>query len=382
MKQVSIRKCISYDYDAVRSSFEKMMDDIDGIEKFIQRGSRVLIKPNLVIKKSPEEGATTHPILVRILCEELLKLDCKVVIAESPGGPYSKSILKGIYDVCGIVDAVKDLDVELNYDTSETEVHNEEARYLKTMKIITPITEVDHVINLCKLKTHKMAKYTGGVKNLYGVIVGIQKAEIHHRFKKEEQFCENVLLDICQYINPSLTIMDGIYAMEGEGPTAGDVKKANVLLASSSPYALDIAGCKLINLDPNKVGTVRGSIKRNLIKNDFSDIEFVGDDIDSLVLKDFKIPVTSSDFRLLSLKFPKPIGDIIDKIITPKPVVKENQCIKCGKCREVCPAKVIKMTKDGPKIDLKNCIRCYCCHELCPQKAIYIKQNIFFKLIK
>ena len=371
MKKVSIRKCNSYDYDVVRASFEKLMNDIGGIEKFIKKGSRVLIKPNLVIKKSPEEGATTHPVLVRILCEELLKLGCKVVIAESPGGPYSKSILKGIYDVCGISDAVKDLDVELNYDASETEVHNEEARYLKTMKIITPIT-----------KTHKMAKYTGGVKNLYGVIVGIQKAEIQQRFKKEEQFCENVLLDICQYINPSLTIMDGIYAMEGEGPTAGDVRNANVLLASESPYALDIAGCKLINLDPNKVGTVRGSINRNLIKKDFSDIEFVGDDIDSLVLKDFKIPVTSSDFRLLSLKFPKPIGDIIDKIITPKPVVKENECIICGKCREVCPAKVIKMTKDGPKIDLKNCIRCYCCHELCPQKAIYIKQNIFFKLIK
>ena len=382
MKIVAIRKCESYEYEVVKYSFDKLMEDIGPLENFIKRGSKVLVKPNLVIKKSPEEGATTHPMLIRVVCEELLKLDCKVVIAESPGGPYTKSILKGFYNVCGIEEAVESLDVELNYDTSETKVENEKATYLKTMNVITPITQVDHVVNLCKLKTHKMAKYTGGVKNLYGVIAGLEKAEIHYRFQKEELFCENVLLDICQYVNPSLTIMDGVYAMEGEGPTAGDMRRMNVLLAAQSSYALDIAGCKLINLDPMKVGTVRGSVKRNLIAEDFSDIEFVGDDIEELVAKDFNIPVTSSDFRLLSIKFPKLIGDILDKIITPKPVVKEKDCVKCGKCKIACPAKAIEITDKCAKIDLKKCIRCYCCHELCPKKAIYIKQNIFFKLIK
>ena len=195
-------------------------------------------------------------------------------------------------------------------------------------------------------------------------------------------FCENVLLDICDYVKPSLTIMDGVYAMEGEGPTAGDVRKVGVLIASESPHALDIAGCKLINLDPMKVGTVRGSIKRNLIKDDFSDIEFIGDNIDKFIVKDFKIPVTSSDFRLLSLKLPKVLGDIADKVITPKPVVYYKKCVKCGKCKVACPAKVIEIDEKGAKINLKKCIRCYCCHELCPKKAIHIKQNIFFKLIK
>ncbi len=382
MKQVSIRECESYDYDVLKASFEKLINDIGPLEKFIKQGSKVLVKPNLVIKKSPEEGATTHPVLVRVVCEELLKLNCKVIIAESPGGPYTKNNLKGFYTTCGLIDELKNLDVEFNYDTSESKVNNKNAAYLKTMNIITPIAEVDHVVNICKLKTHKMAKYTGGVKNLYGVIAGLEKAEIHYRFQKEELFCENVLLDICQYVNPSLTIMDGVLAMEGEGPTAGDVRKVGVLLASKSPYALDIAGCKLINLDPMKVGTVRGSIKRDLIKDDFSDIEFLGDDLKKYIVKDFKIPVTSSDFRLLSVKLPKVLGDIADKIITPKPIVEYKKCIKCGKCRVACPAKVIEITDKGAKIDLKKCIRCYCCHELCPKRAIHIKQNIFFKLVK
>ena len=382
MKQVSIRECESYDYDILKKSFEYLISDIGPLENFIKPNSKVLIKPNLVIKKSPEEGATTHPVLVRVVCEELLKLNCKVIIAESPGGPYTKNNLKGFYKTCGLIDELKDLDIKFNYDTSETKVQNDNAIYLKSMNIISPITKVDHVINLCKLKTHKMAKYTGGVKNLYGVIAGLEKTEIHYRFQTEELFCENVLLDICQYINPSLTIMDGVYGMEGEGPTAGDIRKIGVLLASYSPYALDIAGCKLINLDPIKVGTVRGSIKRNLIKDDFSDIEFLGDSIENFIVKDFKIPITSSDFRLLSLKLPKVLGDIVDKIITPKPIVDYKKCVKCGKCKVSCPAKVIQITDKGAEINLKKCIRCYCCHELCPKKAIHIKQNIFFKLVK
>ena len=382
MTKVSIRACESYDYDVFRKSFEKMMEDIGGLDKFIKEGSKVVIKPNLVIKKNPEEGATTHPVLVRIVCEELLKLNCEVMIAESPGGPYNKSNLKGFYKTCGLINELEGLDVKFNYDTSEVQVHNDDAVYLKTMEVIKPIADADFVINLCKLKTHKMAKYTGGVKNLYGVIPGLKKAEIHYRFQKEELFCENVLLDICDYVKPTLTIMDGVEAMEGEGPTAGDVRKVGVLIASSSPYALDIAGCKIINLDPIKVGTVRGSIKRNLIKDDFSDIEFVGDNIEKFIVKDFKIPVTSSDFRLLSLKLPKVLGDIADKVITPKPVVDYKKCVKCGKCMVACPAKVIEIGKKGAKINLKKCIRCYCCHELCPKKAIHIKQNIFFKLIK
>lgn len=84
MKQVSIRECESYDYDILKKSFEDLISDIGPLENFIKPNSKVLIKPNLVIKKSPEEGATTHPVLVRVVCEELLKLNCKVIIAESP----------------------------------------------------------------------------------------------------------------------------------------------------------------------------------------------------------------------------------------------------------------------------------------------------------
>lgn len=381
MKLVSVRKCDNYEYENVKKSVDKMLKDIGGIDKYIKPNSKVLIKPNLLMKKRPEEATTTHPMVVKVVCEKLLDLNCKVIIADSPGGPYTVNSLKNIYKASGIEEVAGELGVELNYDISEVKIENPNGHALKYMDIIKPITEVDHIVNICKLKTHQMATFTGGTKNLYGCIAGLKKAEIHYRFPTEELFCEDVLLDICSYVNPTLTIMDGVIGMEGEGPSAGKPRKIGALLASSSPYAIDYVACKLINLETHKVPTLRGAIKRDYIKEDGSDIDIVGDDMKNLIIKDFDIPKTSKDFRLLSSSLPKFLHEPLTKMITPKPAIRHKDCIKCGKCIEACPAKVMKLN-DKVEINLNNCIRCYCCHELCPKKAIDVKRSFIFKMIK
>lgn len=382
MNLVSLRKCNDYEYDNIKKSIEMMLDDLGGIEKFVSKNSKVLIKPNLLMKKRPEEATTTHPMVVKLLCEKLLKLNCEVIIGDSPGGPYTVSSLKGIYKSSGMKDVADELGITLNYDISDVKVENYDANALKYMDIITPITKVDHIINICKFKTHGMATFTGGVKNLYGCIAGLKKAEIHYRFPTEELFCEEVLLDICSYVNPTLTIMDGVVGMEGDGPSAGVPRHLGVMLASQSPYALDAVACKIINLNSDRVPTLRGSIKRGYIKENFSDINILGEDIEKLIIKDFKIPSTSKDFRLLKSSLPKFLHEPITKLITPKPVVRHKDCIKCGKCIQACPAKVMSFNENKVTINLDNCIRCYCCHELCPKKAVDIKRNFIFKLIK
>ena len=382
MDLVSLKKCDSYEYENVKIAVDSMLKDLGGIEKYITYKSKVLIKPNLLMKKRPEEATTTHPMVVKVLCEKLLELDCEIIIGDSPGGPYTTSSLKGIYKSTGMQDVEDELNVTLNYDVSDVKVENDKAYALKYMDIITPITKVDHIINICKFKTHGMATFTGGVKNLYGCIAGLKKAEIHYRFPTEELFCEDVLLDICSYVNPTLTIMDGIMGMEGDGPSAGIPRHIGLMLASPSPYALDAIACKLINLDYNKVPTLRGSIKRGFIKDDLSDIKVLGEDVNSLIIKDFKIPRTSKDFRLLASSMPKFLHEPVTKLITPKPVIRHKDCIKCGKCIEACPAKIIDIKDNKVKINLDECIRCYCCHELCPKKAVDIKRNFIFKLMK
>ncbi|MGL5313607.1 MAG: DUF362 domain-containing protein [Peptostreptococcaceae bacterium] len=381
MKNVSIRKCDDYSYENIKQSIEKLIEDLGGLDNYIKPNSKVLVKPNLLMKKTPEEATTTHPMVVRVVCEKLLEINCEIVIADSPGGPYTQASLKSIYKASGIESVANELGVTLNYDISEVKVENKDAHALRYMDIIKPIVEADHIVNLCKLKTHQMATFTGGTKNLYGCIAGLKKAEIHYRFPTEELFCEEVLLDICSYVNPVLTIMDGVVGMEGEGPSAGVPRKLGVLLASPSPYAIDYVACKLINLEAKRVPTLIGAFKRNFIKEDGSDIFIEGDDINPLIIKDFDIPNTSKDFRLLSSSLPKFIHEPLTKMITPKPVIRHKDCVKCGKCIEACPAKVMKL-KDKVDINLNNCIRCYCCHELCPKKAIDIKRNFIFKLMK
>lgn len=381
MKNVSVRKCNDYSYENVKLSVEKLIEDLGGLEKYIKPNSKVLVKPNLLMKKTPEEATTTHPMLVRVVCEKLLELNCKITIADSPGGPYTISSLKGIYKSTGLEEVANDLGIDLNYDISEVKVENKNANALIYMDIIKPIDEADYVVNLCKLKTHQMATFTGGTKNLYGCIAGLKKAEIHYRFPTEELFCEEVLLDICSYVNPTLTIMDGIVGMEGEGPSAGVPRKIGAVLASPSPYAIDYVACKLINLEAKRVPTLIGAIKRDYIKEDGSDINIIGDDINPIIIYDFDIPNTSKDFRLLSSSLPRFIHEPLTKMITPKPSIRHKDCIKCSKCIEACPAKVMKL-KDKVEIDLSKCIRCYCCHELCPKKAVDIKRSFIFKIIK
>lgn len=379
MKTVALRSCETYEYQEVKNQLEKLINDIGGLEKYINKNSTVFIKLNLVIKKHPDEVATTHPMVLKVVAEKLLQLNCKIIVGDSPGGPYTKATLKSLYKTCGIEQVCEELNIELNYDTSETKVNNPDGKILKYLTVIEPITKVDHIINLCKLKTHAMATFTGGVKNLFGVIPGVKKAEYHFKMPEVVDFTD-ALVDICSYISPDLTIMDGIIGMQGEGPTAGEPRKVGVLLASQSPYALDVVACKIINLNPNKVPTIQRSIERSFINEDFSDINIVGEDINEKIIKDFKIPNNKS-ISFLRGKVPKNLEVYINKKLAGKPVINYKKCVKCGECSRVCPPQVISMDSGFPNIDLQNCIRCFCCHELCPKKAVDLKRPFIFKIL-
>lgn len=380
MENVSLRSCSNYNYNDVKISIEKLISDLGGLEKYIKKESTIFIKLNLVMKKRPDEVATTHPMILKVISEKLLELNCKIIVGDSPGGPYTKSSLKGVYKTCGIEEVCNELGIELNYDTSEIKVENPNGKILKYMNVIKPIVEVDHVINICKLKTHAMATFTGGVKNLFGVIPGVSKAEYHFKMPEVKDFTE-ALVDICDFVSPSLTIMDGVIGMEGEGPTAGIPRKIGVILGSNNPYAIDVVACKVINLDPNKVPTIQRCKERNLLKEDFDDIVVVGEKIEDYIISDFKIPSNKS-ISFLRGKIHPNIEKYINKKLAGKPIINYKECVTCGECIRVCPPKIISMEDKGPIIDLNNCIRCFCCHELCPKKAVDLKRPFIFKFIK
>ncbi len=379
MEKVSLIRCDDYNYEKVKSVIESSIENLGGLEKHINPGEKVLLKLNLLMKKNPEEAVTTHPVFVKALAKTLVDHGAEVIIADSPGGPFNSNVLKGIYKVCGIEEIAKEVGAKLNFNTNSVEIKNEDGVLLKRITAIEVLKEVDKVISVSKLKTHGMMTFTGAVKNMFGIVGGLEKAEYHVRMPNYKDF-SNALVDICVASKPVLSFMDGIVGMEGAGPSGGEPRKIEAVIASTSPYHLDVVATNIIGLKSNKVPTIQRSIERGLCKGTLEDIELKGEEIADFAVKDFAIPEARS-INLLEGKLPKFMGDIINDLLQPRPVFLHDKCIGCSDCAENCPPRVIEMTDKRPVVDLEGCIRCFCCQELCPVKAIDIHRPLLMKLL-
>lgn len=379
MEIVSLIKCDDYRYEKVRQALEKSFENLGGVKKYVNHGETALLKLNLLMKKKPEEATTTHPVFAKALAEILIEHGVKVIIGDSPGGPFNEKILKGIYKVCGMEEVAKDTGAILNYNTNSVDIKNENGLILKRITAIEILEKVDKVISVSKLKTHGMMMFTGAVKNMFGIVAGLDKAEYHVRMPNNKDF-SNALVDICLVADPVLSFMDGIVGMEGAGPSGGDPRKVGAVIASTSPYHLDVVATSIIGLKPTKVPTVQRCVERGLCKGNFDDIKLKGDRIEEFILNDFVIPEIRS-LDLLEGKLPKFMRDIINGLLQPKPVFIHEKCMGCSDCAKNCPPHVIKMVDNRPIVNLDECIRCFCCQELCPVKAVDIHRPLLMKLL-
>nr|WP_041721835.1 DUF362 domain-containing protein [Alkaliphilus metalliredigens] len=374
---VSLIECKDYDYDLVKQSVVKSFENLGEISKFINKGDRVLLKLNLLMKKKPEDATTTHPMFTKALAEILINYGAEVIIGDSPGGPYNINLLKGVYRACGIEEIANEVGAQLNYNTNVVEIKNEEGLLLKKITAIEVLQEVDKVISVSKLKTHGMMMFTGAVKNMFGIVAGLEKAEYHVRMPGNVDF-SNALVDICVASKPVLSFMDGIIGMEGDGPSAGDPRQIGAVIASTSPYHLDVVATSIIGLIPVKVPTIERCVERGLCRGTLEDIELKGENIDKFMIDDFIVPEIRS-LDLLEGKLPKFLRDILNGALQPRPVFIHDRCIGCRDCANSCPPEVIKMINKKPIVDLHGCIRCFCCQELCPVKAVDIHRPLLMK---
>ncbi len=374
MSRISIIKCNNYELEEVINKVYQALDGLDSIKKM--KPGKVLVKTNLLKKNKPEDGVTTHPFIVEGVVRFLQDRGHTVLIGDSPGGPFISSMLKVIYESSGIADVAKRTGCDLNYDTDSIDVHFDEAMYLKNMKLVKAFTEVDYIVSCGKLKTHTMMTYTGAVKNLFGFIPGVIKADYHLNLNDLDQFA-NMLIDICEYIKPVFSVLDGIEAMEGDGPSSGDIRKLGLILAGDNPYDLDYAATQITGLE--NVPTIIESRKRGLLSKE-EDMIYFGENISNIKVDPFKLP-KSTHVNFIQGRIPKFVEDFILDSIRPYPKIEYDLCISCGICAKNCPAKVIDMATGKPIINTKDCIRCFCCHELCPKKAVGIKRHPLHKII-
>lgn len=388
-EKVSIEKCPSYDAEAVKNSLDKVLDSIGGLD-FVKPGMKVGIKANLVAAMDPDKSATTHPMVLRRLCELLIERGATVVIGDSPGGIYTEGFLKGVYRTCGLEKLVKELDpsgvkVSLNQDFSVKNAEFMDAVSIKTFIYTGWLDSMDAIINVSKLKTHAMMGMSCAVKNMFGTIPGTTKPEYHMRFPEEKAFA-NIMVDLNEFFNPALYVVDAIDGMEGNGPTAGEKRHIGAVLASKKPYALDMACAELIGMGYADVGTLVAAGERKLGPKDISEVDVVGSALSDLKISDFKRATIHQSITFEGKGIFGKIESVALKIaLTTKPLVKKDECIGCKKCYETCPAKAITMVEGGknglPQIDRSKCIKCFCCQEFCPKGAMKVHYNLLGKLV-
>lgn len=378
MSKVFISKCTNYTEEHVKTALNAIFDGLGGINSFIKPGDRVVLKPNLVMKKHPDDAATTHPVLVKVLGRMLREAGGKVLIAESPGGMYNEWALKSVYSYCGMQEAAEAAGIDLNYNTEETDIYYPEGKYLKKIRVIKPLTDADVIINLPKLKTHGQMVYTGAAKNMFGAVPGVLKAEYHFRMSGYDEFA-NALIDICNSLKPTLNIMDAVVGMEGLGPTSGKPRYIGALMASCDAFSLDLAALHIIGANPGDVPVLNNAIKRKLCPESLELIDLMGDNINDFKVADYDIPqfdvlrdiqfYNSRVFKYFASKF------------RPRVEFNYNMCMGCGECRKNCPAHIIKFKNKRPVADMNKCIRCFCCQELCPVAAISVKKSFITRIL-
>lgn len=365
MSKVSIIRCRDYETKQVYDAVKRCVDLIGGIDKFVHPGMKVLLKPNLLSARPPEDVVDTHPEVVRAVSRLVRKAGGEVKVGDSPGG-YGKNIDE-VFERSGMKQMAVEESIELVKFTI--------SRSIDGIPISRHVLDSDCVISIPKLKTHSVTVLTAAIKNMFGTIPGLAKTACHAKAPKEEDFAK-VIAKVHSISRPHLTIVDGILAMEGDGPGAGIPRKMNFVMASTDAVAIDSCIAAIIGLEPFDILVTKEAYKLGLGEADLSRIEILGDDMNSFVVTDFKLPQTTP-LKLI----PKTIANSIAAMIKFKPYIHSNVCTRCNLCKISCPVNAITIEEDFCKIDYKKCVRCLCCHEVCPYKAITIKRNILTRMI-
>ena len=381
MPDVVLTSCVDYSTSEVESALQRVLEPLGGLD-WVKPGMRIVIKANLVTFLKPERAATTHPSLLCALVRMLTQRGADVVVGDSPGGLYNAAFVGKVYQATGM-EQVEQAGGRLNRDFGHSPAEYPEGKVCRKFTYTSYLDGADAIINFCKLKTHGMMAMTCGAKNMFGTIPGAMKPEYHFRYPDPRDFAR-MIVDLDEYFKPRLTIVDGVTCMEGNGPTGGTPRHVGLLAASESPHKVDLVCAKLLGLERTEVPTLEAALERGLIPQTVEELTIHGN-LDDFVVEDFQRIETGNghlfegDGKKLSSRLR---GAFMAKVFSQKPKVIGRDCVGCGVCRDICPAKTIRIEKGKAVIDRKNCIRCFCCQEFCPKSAMVVHRTWVARILE
>lgn len=369
--RVSLQKLDGYNPEDVNRALEKLLQPLGDIEAFVKPGRKVLIKPNLLAGKAPDKAVTTHPEIVRAVIERVQKAGGIVSVGDSPGIGSPESVIRK----CGL-DAIIEETSSRFAPFCESVKLPQPLPTFHDLEVAKDLLDADVIINLPKLKTHQMMGLTCAVKNMFGAVVGLRKPRLHLQAGTDKAFFALLLLELCEALAPALTIVDAVVGMEGEGPGSGDPVAIGVLLAGTSPLAVDAAAIELVGLNPHQVWTQQVALESNRSYAGIGELELVGDPLADLRIADFRpAKMTDVNFGLKG-----GLKRYLKNALTARPQVNPKACRLCHECTTHCPPQAMAITDRKLLIDHDRCIRCFCCQELCPHGALATRQGSLLKL--
>jgi len=362
-KKVVVLKIDDYQRDVLREKIEEALFSHFDFKSLFSPQDKILLKPNLLMEASQEQAIVTHPIFLEAIGMIFKERGFKVFVADSPGGFVSEKDINSIYKSTGIEKVAREKGFELLYPDK-----------VVVKKNFPLCWWVDNfkMINLPKLKTHDIMVLTLAVKNLYGCISGLYKSYLHKVYPRTQEFSK-VLLKLYKLIKPSLNIVDGILALEGEGPSKkGTPKKLGIVIIGDDALCVDYVVGKLFNLEDDFHPIIKEAKREGIF--DEGGVEIISPIREKL---EFKFP--SSSFLN---RFPPFFLSFLRSILKFRPEIDKNRCKKCGVCIKVCPHQAIKLKGSKMTIDYKKCILCMCCHEMCKFAAVDLKKSIFLRVME
>ncbi|MCL5123699.1 MAG: DUF362 domain-containing protein [Deltaproteobacteria bacterium] len=367
---VSVGNAKEYDVEGLKQNISKRINDIGGFESIISRSDRVLLKPNLLTSAPPTRAVVTHPSFVEAVASLIIDHGAKVSIGDSPPlGNLNRVLSKSGYD-----DFMRRLNVEPCPFTKKRTLECVEGRVFRRLDLAEEVFDFDAVINLPKLKTHTQMGLTLAVKNLFGTVLGTDKASWHLRAGKNIDDFATVLVQIFEQVNPTVSIIDGILGMEGNGPNNGTPRFIGIVAAGKDAVALDAVLASLVNFPANMLRTSVIGQELGLGMADLSKITILGDELKGFPITDFR--QAKSVTMAWNLSYWNPVRRFLENHMITRPMIDGAVCKKCGVCMTHCPPSAISETNGALSIDRKKCISCFCCQELCENDAIQVLEPL------
>ena len=279
--KVALTRCADYSYPAIAEAVRRQFELLGGLERFVSRGDSVLLKPNFIAPRPRRCATQTDPAVILEVARLLKDFGARPFVGDSPAWS----------DVFACVKALK-----LEGPLRELGVPVKQLNRPKNIRIGQGNTKVgissvaldaDVIINLPKFKTHQQLVATFAVKNMFGCVSGKRKAYWH--FAKGKNACDfcTLLIEVFRYLNPVLTIIDAVVAMDGPGPIRGRARPLGWLIGGTEPIGCEKICCRLVNVEPRKMPIVETAERMGFGCSSPDKVEIAGDDFADNICTDF-----------------------------------------------------------------------------------------------